>query len=221
MAKTRRTSLEKHQRLSPRKPRDAVEKGPSVPHSLHVDEGHRCFGIVAEILEIVVDPQLCRVSAGDCLRHTHACHRGVVTERRDEIAALARQRDAPRWRIRRHHLRTQPGAGGNQPLAVRTRQQHAAFVSGRDQLPFEAPALLAGLPISSGGDERSANSLSAGGSHEIHVDRGRRAHDQEIGFAGRNLLDAPHRRATEHLCSVTIDGKDLPCVTEAHQVVKK
>src|SRR5262245_46986745 len=115
-----RASLEGDDRLSQRSSRDSLEETAAVPDAFQIDERDRALGVVGEIVDIVIDPELGRVAARDRLRDAHTGHARVMAERGNQIAALTRNGDSPgRW-VRRHHLRAEPGARRDETLPVRT-----------------------------------------------------------------------------------------------------
>ena len=213
-------ALHEHERLARGEAAHGGEKAPAVADAFEVAERDGRLGIGAEVLEVIGQRRLRGVAAGDRLADADPGLHGVVEERRDQVPALARDRDPARRRVGRDDLRAHRARRRDHALPVRPGDQHAELVRHRHQLALERPALGAGLAVARARDEGRAHALARARAQQLHVGRVRRADEDEIGGAVRHLRDVAEALAAEHLGAVAIDRKDLARVAEAQQVVE-
>ncbi len=221
LAFARGAALQQHERLRGSEAPERVEEGAPVADALGVCQRHRGVGVDGEVVQVVGDRGLRGVAAGDRLADADAGQDGVVEEGGEQVAALARHRDAARRRVGRDDLGTQSVGGRDQALTVGAGQQDAGLVRDSHQLGLERLA-VAGRTRRSRRWPRRRRGCRAR-RRRAGRRRWRRAACRRPPGPRRpsgTSRDVAQRRAAEHLGAIAVHREDHAAVAEAQQVVE-
>ena len=213
-------ALHEHQWLARREGAHRLDEAAAVGNALQVGQRDIRLRVDGEVLQVVGHGVLRRVAGGDRLADADARLDCVVEERRHQVAALARHRDAAGRGIRRDDLGAHRIRRRDHPLAVGSGEQHAQLVGDGDELALERAPLLARLAVASARDERGAHSLAGAGPQQLDVRLTRRAREDEVRSARGDIGHVRMAGAAEDLSTLPVHREDLSLVAEAQQVVE-
>ena len=106
-------------------------------------------------------------------------------------------------------------------MAVRSREQDAELVAERHQFGLVGTTLLPRLAVAGGGEERGANTLRCTCSEQVEVRPFGGTHDDEVGRAVGQIVDARHGVDAEHGRAVEVRAEDPTGVPVREQVVER
>jgi hypothetical protein len=131
-----------------------------------------------------------------------------------------RHRNAAGRRVGSDDLRAHGLGGGDHPLAIGPREQHAELVGERDELALPLAPLGAGLAVAPARHEGRLDAALRAGAQQLEV-RGRgRTQEEQVGAGVGDLGEVAMGLPAEHLAPLPRERDQLPLVAATQQVVE-